>query len=110
MSFTALANQLKTAMTPGAIADATTPRDHHGWAAAWVTDSLRQAVTSQAFPSSLKNGRVKEDTHGGEDSVLATIASPAKNAYIANHVAAGRTQLVFASVRLAALFNAITWP
>ena len=43
-------------------------------------------------------------------SVLATIASPAKNTYTANHVAAARRQLVVASIRLAQLFNALAWP
>jgi hypothetical protein len=52
---------------------------------------------------------VKENNHGGEDSVLARINAPIKNGYIANQVATARTQLVRASIRLAAFFNAIQW-
>jgi hypothetical protein len=67
-------------------------------------------VASQVYPPSLTTGRVKLDTHGEEESVLARITSPTKNAYVANHVAEARAQLLKAAVRLAALLNAIVWP
>jgi hypothetical protein len=97
-------------MTPSAIAAASTPGDHHGWAAIWVTGTLKRAVTSHVYPTSLKTGRINPDTHGGEDSILALIVAPTKNAYTANHVADARAQLLSAAIRLAAILNAITWP
>jgi S1/P1 Nuclease len=108
--FTLLAAHLTTLMTPSAVAAATTSGDHHGWPAAWATDSLQRAVATNAFPSSLKQGGVKESTHGDDDSVLARISAPTKNAYTANHVAAARAQLLNAAIRLAVLLNAINWP
>jgi hypothetical protein len=96
-------------LTPAAIAAATTTRTHHAWPAAWASDALHQAVTSHAYPSSLKNARVKPDTHSDVDSIQALIATPTKNTYIANHVAPARGQLVRASARLAALLNALDW-
>ena len=108
-SYTVLAKRLNTAATPNAIAAATTPGDHRTWATIWATESLRVAVDNRIFPTSLRQGGVKDDDHGGEDSVLAQINAPIKNAYIANQVAAARTQLVRASIRLAALLNAIQW-
>ena len=108
--FTPLAVKLKGLMTPSTVAAATTPGDHHDWPAAWASDSLHRAVTSQAYPSNLTNGRVKVSAHGDDDSVLATIAAPTKSAYVTNHVATAQAQLVKAAIRLAALFNAIHWP
>ena len=109
VGFTVLATKLTALLTPAAIAAATTTGDHHTWPAAWASDALHQAVTSLAYPSSLKNGRVKPDTHGDVDSIQALIATPTKNTYIANHVAPARAQLVKATARLAALLNALDW-
>ena len=108
--FTPLAAHLTGLMTASAVAAAATPGDHHGWPAAWVTDSLQRAVVTHAYPSSLQQGRVKPGAHADDDSILAKIATPTKNAYTANHVGAARTQLVKAAVRLAAMLNAIVWP
>ena len=97
-------------MTSSAVAAATTPGDHHDWPAAWATDALHRAAANHVYPSSLKNGRIKLDTHGGAVSVLAIIVAPTKNAYTANHIADARAQLLKAAIRLAALLNAIVWP
>jgi hypothetical protein len=110
LGFTPLAVKLKSLITPSAIADATTPGNHHDWPAAWATDSLHRVVTSQVYPSNLTNGRIKVSAHGDDDSVLASIAAPTKSAYVTNHVATAQAQLVKAAIRLAALFNAIQWP
>lgn len=67
-------------------------------------------MSAHAYPTSLTNGRINPDRHGGEDSVLALIVTPTKNAYTANQVAAARIQLLRASIRLAAILNAINWP
>jgi S1/P1 Nuclease len=109
LAFTPLAVKLKSLITPGAIADATTPGNHRDWPAAWATDTLRQAVAKQVYPSNLKAGRIKPDAHGDEDSVQAIIVAPVKSAYVTNHVATAQAQLVKAAIRLAALFNAIQW-
>jgi hypothetical protein len=108
--FTPLAAHLTSLMTPSAIAAATTPGDHHAWAGIWVTGTLQRAVSSHVYPTSLKNGRINPDTHGGEDSILALIVAPTKNAYTANHVADARAHLLLATIRLAAILNAINWP
>ena len=108
--FTPLAARLTGLMTPSAIAAATTPGDHRTWAGIWVTDTLKKAVSAHAYPTSLTNGRINPDTHGSEDSVLALIVAPTKNAYTANQVAAARIQLLRAAIRLAAILNAINWP
>ena len=97
-------------MTPSVIAAATTPGDHRAWAGIWVTETLKKAVSAHAYPTSLKNGRINPGTHGGEDSVLALIGAPTKNAYTANHVANARIQLLSAAIHLAAILNAINWP
>jgi hypothetical protein len=97
-------------MTPSAIANATTPSDHHASASMWATGTLERAVSKHVYPSSFKNGRINLDTHGGEDSIQALIVAPIKNAYIANHVADARAQLLQAAIRLAAILNAISWP
>jgi len=76
----------------------------------WVADTLKKAVSAHVYPTSLKNGRINPGTHGGEDSVLALIVAPTKNAYTANHVADYRIQLLRAAIRLAAILNAINWP
>src|SRR5262249_61916525 len=65
--FTPLAVKLKDLMTPSAVSAATSPGDHRTWPAVWATDSLARAVTSQAYPSNLKQGRVKTSTHGDDD-------------------------------------------
>ena len=109
VSYTVLANKLKGLMTPSAAAAATTPGDHHAWAAVWATESLQAVVSGRALPSSLKDGRVKLDSRGDPSSVVATVVAPSKNAYLANHASAARTQLVRAAVRLSALLNAIEW-
>jgi hypothetical protein len=101
LAFTPLAVKLKSLITPGAIADATTPGNHRDWPAAWATDTLRQAVDRSAWrrcrPSkSLKAGRIKPDAHGDEDSVQAIIVAPVKSAYVTNHVARAQAQLVSA--------------
>ena len=67
-----------------------------------------EAVGSHAYPGSLKNGRTKINVHTGEQSVLATIASPTKTAYTQAHEATASDQLVRATVRLADLLNSIT--
>jgi hypothetical protein len=105
LAFTPLAVKLKSLITPGAIADATTPGNHRDWPAAWATDTLRQAVAKQVS----QGGRIKPDAHGDEDSVQAIIVAPVKSAYVTNHVATAQAQLVKAAIRLAALFNAIQW-
>ena len=74
-------------MTPSAVSAATTPDNHHDWPAAWATGSLRRAVASQAYPSNLSTGRIKFDTHGDDDSVLARIVTPTKAAYTTSRVA-----------------------
>ena len=106
----ALAAGLRTLVTPQAIAAAATPGDHHTWAVAWATDSLEQAVATNAYTVNLASGIKHVDSHTHEASVLATITSPTK----ANYTTAARAtatgdQLTKAAVRLADLLNAIAW-
>ena len=108
--FTPMATHLTSLMTPSAIVATTTPGNHHAWPGIWATRTLERAVSAHVYPSSFKNGRINPDTHGGEDSILALIVAPTKNAYIANHVADARAQLLQAAIHLAAILNAINWP
>ena len=105
-----LAARLRPLVTPAAVTAAATPGDYHGWAALWVTDSLHQAVSANAYVVNLANGVKHVDPHTHEASVLATITSPTKASYpTAERTAATQTQLVKAAVRLADLLNAIAW-
>ena len=86
-----------------------TPGDHHAWPAAWATDSLQQAVKSRIYDVSLRNGQVKTNSHGDDPYVEAVIVTPSKETYVRTHIAPAEEQLMKATVRLAALLNAIDW-
>ena len=105
-----LAAGLAGLVTPAAIAQFTTPGDHHTWAAVWATDSLQQAVAAKAYTVTLKNGIKNVDTHTHEASVLATVSAPTKAGYTTTvRATAAGEQLTKAAVRLADLLNAIAW-
>jgi len=75
----------------------------------WATQSLQQAVKSGVYDVNLKDGRVETHEHEDDPYVKAAIVTPSKTAYVRNHVALGQDQLMKATVRLAALLNAIEW-
>ena len=98
------------AVQPGITSAYRTPGDHHAWpGAAWATESLRQAVKSRIYDVSLRNGQVKTNSHGDDPYVEAVIVTPSKQTYVRNHIAPAEEQLMKATVRLAALLNAIDW-
>ena len=100
---------IRAQVTPATILAAASSGDHHAWAAAWATDSLQQAVATQAYVVSLTNGQRKTAHHSAEEYVQARITTPAKAAYTPARVAPASDQLVKAAVRLADLLNAVAW-
>ena len=86
-----------------------TSGNHRTCAATWATQSLQQAVKSGVYDVKLKDGRVETHEHEDDPYVKAAIVTPAKTTYVRNHVAPGQDQLMEATVRLAALLNAIEW-
>jgi hypothetical protein len=82
--------------------------NHHGWAAQWATDSLKVAVTAEAYGVKLAAAKL-QGTESGNEFLQARIASPSRPAYTNARVRAARDQLVKAAIRLAELLNAIAW-
>ena len=82
--------------------------NHHEWAAQWATDALKAAGSAQAFGVKLAGAKVQVSESGNE-VFQARIASPSRPAYTSARIRAARDQLVKASIRLAALLNAIEW-
>jgi hypothetical protein len=107
-TFTALSRKLtKLAKEPAAAAFGSTG-DHRQWAARWATDSLKAAVAAEAYGVKLAEAHV-HSMPSGERFLQAKIVAPSKTAYTNARIAAVRTQLVKATVRLADLLNTIDW-
>ena len=107
-TYTALSRKLAKWATQPDAASFTPTGNHHEWAAQWATDSLKAAVNAQAFGIKLGGAKV-QTSEGGSEVFQATITSPSRQAYTRARIRAVRDQLVKASLRLAALFNAIEW-
>ena len=107
--YSPLAAVLSAKWQPGIESAYKTPGDHHTWAAAWATESLQQAVKSRIYDVSLRDGQVKTNSHGDDPYVEAVIVTPSKPTYVRAHIAPAEEQLMKATVRLAALLNAIDW-
>ena len=54
-------------------------------------------------------GALRDSRHEDDPYVKAAIVTPSKTTYVRNHVTPGQDQLMKATVRLAALLNAIEW-
>lgn len=107
--YSPLAAVLSAKWQPGIESAYKTPGDHHTWAAVWATESLQQAVKSRIYDVSLRDGQVKTNSHGDDPYVEAAIVTPTKPTYVRAHIAPAEEQLMKATVRLAALLNAIDW-